>query len=213
MPLMQRNLILMLLCIVSPVFAAMVPGGQLRTGEGSPAYTYEIVVSPAYSLSPGGAYMTAELRGQLNPDFGTGVGFGAGEAGFNMGAFGVWNAVPDLPAQPAVSLLGGLYFNRARDEDSKSYNYFVVKFVPTISKTAKIDWGKLTPYLALPIAPNFRLGSEALNSVAIAVALGSEFVFQELKGLKVWTEVDIGVSDSQHEVIVGFAYPFHALGG
>jgi len=182
------------------------PGGLTRTAVGLPTNSYEMLLSPAYTISPAGAYLTSELRFQPSEDLGVGFGFGAGEIGFNFGANGVWFIAPDLEAQPAVSVLGGLYFNRVGD-----FNYFVVKVTPTVSKNFFVNWGRLTPYAGLNIAPSFRL-TKPENQLTLKSSTGIEFAVNSLKGVKVWTEVGIGILNSYHETVVGISYPFSALG-
>ena len=75
----MRNLFLSLITVLSATaFTADIPGGLARISEGLPNNTYEVALSPAYTLKPGGAYLTSELRYQANEDFGAGFGFGAG---------------------------------------------------------------------------------------------------------------------------------------
>lgn len=195
------------LSFASSAFGAAVPGGLIRTAESFSVNTYELVLSPAYTISPSGAYLSSEIRYQPTEDLGAGFGFGAGEVGFNFGAYGVWHILPDLSAQPAFSLSGGLYFNRV-----DLSNYFVVKVTPTVSKTVRASWGKVTPYVGLPMAPSFRLG-QADNSFSIKTSVGSEFTFQAWRGVRLWAEMGIGIVNSVHEFSLGFAYPFSAFEG
>lgn len=201
------HLVAFLFTVSSLAFSAGVPGGLVRSAEGISVNTYELVLSPAYTMQPSGAYLTSEMRMQPGRDFGAGLGFGAGEVGFNFGGYANWYALPDTDYQPAFSLLGGLYFNRVAQA-----NYFVVKVVPTVSKSFRTSFGSVTPYAGLPIAPSFRLG-QADNSFTMKASLGTEFRFQSLQGMRFWAEFGVGMMNTPHEIVVAASYPFSALGG
>ncbi|MBI1862260.1 MAG: hypothetical protein HYR96_15205 [Deltaproteobacteria bacterium] len=187
--------------------ATDIPGGMTRSAERFAVGSYQLVVSPAMTISPGGAYLTSELRHQTNEEMGVGFGFGAGEIGFNFGFNGVWHLMPDSGNQPAVAVLGGLYLNRIDKQ-----NWFALRLAPMISKAYTMDWGRLTPYAALTLTPSFRLG-EAQNGFSTKASMGTEFNFAEMKGVRFWTEIGVGLVNSEHEAVLGIAYPFDELAG
>jgi hypothetical protein len=189
----------------SASFSADIPGGLARISEGLPNNTYEVALSPAYTLSPGGAYLTSELRYQANEDFGAGFGFGAGEVGFNVGANGTWYIAPDVDSQPAFSVLGGVYLNRVALN-----NFLALRIAPTVSKMISQDWGKVTPYASVQATPSFRLG-EADNNFSIRTNVGTLFEIKAMQGLRFFTELGLAVMNSNSEVVFGISYPFKAL--
>jgi hypothetical protein len=189
----------------SAVWAADVPGGLVYDGDGLRSNSYELLLSPAYEIAPGGAYLSSMLRYQANDDFGVGVGFGAGELGFNFGMNGIWYVLPDTPNQPAFAILGGMYVNRVSQA-----NYFVVKAVPMVSKAMKVSWGKVTPYAGLHLVPSFRLG-QAENDFSMKTTLGTKFAVKSWNGLELWSEVGIGLLHSPEEIVLGVSYPFNAI--
>lgn len=186
-------------------FSADIPGGLARISEGLPNNTYEVALSPAYTLNPGGAYLTSELRYQANEDFGAGFGFGAGEVGFNFGANGTWYIAPDVDSQPAFSVLGGIYMNRVALN-----NFLAIRIVPTVSKMIPQTWGKVTPYASVQATPSFRLG-EADNNFSIRTNLGTLFEIKAMQGLRLFTELGLAVMNSNSEIVFGISYPFKAL--
>ncbi len=201
---MLRRLFLSFLFLTfcaSALFGAEVPGGLVRTSDTIKVNTAEFLMSPVVLLSPAAAYLATELRLQANEDATLGAGFGAGEVGFNVGANGMWHLFPDNAEQPGVSFLGGLYFNRLRPD-----SFLVLKFVPMISKSVKVDWGKLTPYAGFHFSPSFRL-NEAANEVSLKTSMGCAFAVKSMNGIRLWTEVGLGLANSQHEVIAGLTYP------
>lgn len=185
-------------------FAGDVPEGLVRTGDILPSDTYEMVLSPSYMLSPDGAYLSSEVRYQPNDDFGVGFGFGAGEIGFNFGVNGSWYILPDIAGQPALAIIGGLYFNRLDQA-----NYFVFNVTPVVSKMVSVSWGKITPYAGLHLAPSFGLG--AGNEFSMRTSMGAEFNIQALDAVRLWTEFGISLVNGVNEIVLGVSYPFSAL--
>ena len=179
----------------------------MRQATQLPVNTYEMLISPSYVVTEkGGAYLSAELRYQPYEAFAAGFGFGAGELGFNFGAHGVWNIAPHLKLVPQVAILGGAYFNRVAGA-----NYFVVKLAPTVSHTFQADWGDVTPYGALALSPSFRLVNTAANLFSIKTSLGAQFAPKGTDGLRIMTEVNLGLLNSTYEIGVGITYPFAAI--
>lgn len=197
---------LTVLFFVTQVRAQDKPGGLTHTAANSPRDTYELLLTPAFTISPGGAYLASEFRYQMSEDVAVGVGYGAGEIGFNFGGQIVWYVAPDLEGQPAFALLGGAYFNRVADQ-----NFFLLRVAPTVSKGFKTDFGKVTPYAGLQFTPTFRL-DQAKNSISMKASTGVEFTITDLSGVKIWSEFGLGMLNSFHEVVVGLSYPFQAIG-
>lgn len=202
--------------LVSMASGVDIPGGLTRSAERFEVGSYQLVVSPGFTIAPGGAYLSAELRHQTNEDFGVGFGFGAGEVGFNFGFNGVWHLLPDSGSQPAIAILAGMYMNRVQSYEAsspteegtpKSWNYFAIKVAPTISKRFPMEWGSLTPYAGMHLTPSFRL-AEAANGFSVKSSMGTELQFSQVPRMHFWTEMGIGLVNSTHEVIVGIAYPF-----
>lgn len=199
-------LVLAAFSFVSVARASDRPGGVTHTAANSAKGNYELLLTPAFTISPGGAYLASEFRYQPSEELGLGVGYGAGEVGFNFGAHAVWYAVPDLESQPAFAILGGLYFNRLADR-----NYFLVRLTPLVSKTFAADFGKITPYAGMQFTPTFRL-DQAENNFSMKASTGVEFNISALSGVKIWSEFGFGIVNSFHEVVVGLSYPFAGIG-
>lgn len=196
-----------LLLIVLPAFAiaSEVPTGLTRSAETLKTNTYEFVLSPAYTFKPNGAYLTSEIRYQANEDFGAGLAFGAGEAGFHFGVTGMWYVFPDIDSQPGFSVLGGVFMNRV-----EGANYFNVKVAPMVSKSFKTGFGRVIPYAGMHLTPSFRLG-EPDNRLGVKATVGSEFAIQGLNGTKLFTEFNLGLANSPHMISIAMSYPFVAL--
>jgi hypothetical protein len=186
-------------------FSVEIPGAQMRTSEGLPNNTYELMLAPSYTFEPAGAYLNFEGRYQPNDDFGAAVGFGAGEIGFNLGLNGSWYIAPDTANQPAFSITGGLYLNRVSQA-----NYFNVRLLPMVSKNLRTAFGSVTPYGGATITPSFRL-SQPANEVSMRAVLGSQFDIRDLNGLKIFSELDVAIANSVTEISIGVTYPFAAL--
>ncbi len=197
------------LTLSAQVYGVDRPGGLVSTATSIPKNTYEVILSPAYAVSPGGAYLSSELRMMPWDDVGLAFGFGAGELGFNIGGNGTWFVSPDVAGgQPAFAVQGGLYFNRVA-----SLNYFVLQVTPKTSKTFQTSWAKITPYAGLPLGPSFALGGAATNQFTMKASTGVEFAMKDWGGLHVWTEFGFGILHSVHELVLGVSFPFTALAG
>lgn len=181
--------------------AVDIPNGLLRTAEEKAVDTVELLVGPGILLSPGAAYLLSEVRYQASDDFSTGVSFGAGKTGFSTGTNGSWYLVPDTAEQPAICVLGGVFFNQVNEND-----YFVVKMVPIVSKHVATTWGSLTPYGGLHIAPTFRL-NVAQNLFSSRLTGGSEFHLKALGEGRLWAEVNVNITNSQHSIMTGYSLP------
>lgn len=187
--------------------AADIPGGQVRDAEGLMPNTFEVMLSPEVVFQNGGIYLNSELRYQANEDIGIGFGFGSGELGYNFGTYGVWYIIPDLQSQPAVAVLGGMYFNNQGSQD-----YFVLRFSPTVSKRFILSWGNISPYWAMQFSPAFSFGSVP-NVFSIRTTMGSQVNIYALGGLRLWLELGLGIVNGINEFAVGISYPFSGLNG
>ncbi|MBI4405646.1 MAG: hypothetical protein HY537_15915 [Deltaproteobacteria bacterium] len=201
-----------LLSILAVLFAniwlyADIPSGLIRTGESLPPNTYELVLIPQYVFTAKAVYLTSELRYQPHEDIGVGFSFGSGQLGYNFGTNATWYILSDLPSQPALALLGGVYFNRMEGE-----NFFVAKLAPTVSRLFKIGRSTVTPYGALQLSPSFALGN-GTNQFAMKTSIGTQAAFEILNGLRFWWELGLSIVNSMHEMSFGVSYPFAALGG
>ena len=169
--------------------AADIPGGMNRSAEVLPSNSYEVLLSPGFTLEPSGAYLSSEVRYQANEEMAAGLGFGAGEVGFNFGLSGTWYILADDGQQPGVSLSGGLHFNRLLES-----NYFAVRISPTVSKNLSVTWGRISPYASAHLTPNFRLGSPE-NNLAVKTSIGTEFLVRPWGDMRLVAEAGVGVSN------------------
>ena len=196
-----------LVCGASYAFAVDIPGGQTETAESLPANTYQLLLSPAYLLNEGGAYLSGKIRYQPNDRFGVGFvfGSGSGELGFQFGVEGIWHAFPQSRYQPAAALHVSGHFDRVARA-----NFFALEVAPIVSQRFHTLFGELTPYGGLRITPSFGIG-QPLNQISLKTSVGGEWVISGTEGLQVWSEVGIALVNSLDEIVVGLSYPFAAL--
>ncbi len=205
---MIRKFFLAVGCLVSlsQGLASDIPGGNIRDAEGLVPRSFEIVMSPAVVFADGGMYLNTELRYQATEDIGAGAAFGAGELGFNFGGYAMWYMLPDMGSQPAVGLLGGLFFNQVASED-----YFLFRISPVVSKHLATNWGGLTPYLSAQISPAFSFGTVP-NIFSMRMSMGSLVTINSFNGLRLWAEVGLGIVNSFNEIALGVSFPFSSFG-
>jgi hypothetical protein len=95
---------------------------------------------------------------------------GGGTTDFHAGAFYKWVPIPDVHDQPAVGIIAGALYARANNPEGNSTNYFTARIAPVASKAFQFEFGKLEPYLSVPIGVRVGDGSQ----LPIQLALGTE---------------------------------------
>ncbi|NDG28261.1 MAG: hypothetical protein EB120_13935, partial [Proteobacteria bacterium] len=194
---MLRNFILALLVLFClSTLASDIPGGMNRSAEVLPSNSYEMLLSPGFTLRPAGAYLSSEVRYQANEETAAGFNFGAGEVGFNFGLNGTYYLLADDGKQPALSITGGLHFNRLLES-----NYFAVRVTPTVSKNFGMTWGRVSPYASVHLTPNFRLGAPE-NNLALKTSLGTEVLVKNWGDMRFVAEAGVGIANSVSEFML-----------
>ena len=126
--------------------------------------------------------MNSGLRGTI----------GIGPTAFRIGGFYKWAPIPDLPNQPAVSLLTGIMYT-SLDED----NDLSLRLHPIVSKNLTIkNIGQITPYGSLPIG--IRSLSHKDIDIPIQLTLGAEFKRPKWKQVTFMTEMNFNVQNSSN---------------
>lgn len=209
---MFRKFLFLGLVLCFSATAVDTPNALMRTADGIGVNNFEIMVSPQVVFEPNGAYLNAEARYQPAEELDVGFGFGAGQVGYNFGAFVNWHVFPDLEGQPAFSVLGGLHYNRIEElESDVASPFFVLRAAAIFSETFRLGWGIVTPYGGGVVAPSFRL-SEADNQISLRAAMGAQVALDQVPGMRVMMEFGMGIHNSPHQLAVGVSYPLGGLG-
>lgn len=170
-----------------------------ETAELLPEGLFKLGVAPQLKLSDGtglnvGAYFDTYLAPEINGR----VEIGGGKTDFWAGASAKWVPFPDVDRQPAIGGRLGLIY--ARDE---SVNFYNVQFSPIISKLAETTYGKMIPYVGLPIT---WISTKDNSEVATQFAVGAEWFSNH--DMHVGAELDLNLSKSFSSLSAFVSFPF-----
>jgi len=124
---------------------------------------------------------------------------GVGTTDFAAGGYIKWVPFPDYESQPAIGFTFGAHLARYEDEME-----IAGRFIPFASKQFETDMGRVTPYVALPIAfSNYNDD----NTNPFSLALGSRYRHQDFDTCDFTAELGFDLSDSFNYLAVGAIFP------
>lgn len=170
-----------------------------ETAELVPDGIFKLGVAPQLKLTDGsglniGAYFDMSVADDLNGR----IEIGGGETDFWTAASMKWVPFPDVGRQPAIG--GKLALIYARDEKVNFYN---VQISPIISKLADTTYGKMIPYVGLPIT---FVSTKDDSFVATQFAVGAEWFSN--RDMHVGAELDLNLNKSFSSMTVFISFPF-----
>lgn len=170
-----------------------------ETAELVPDGIFKLGVAPQLKLSDGsgfniGAYFDTSLSEDMNGR----VEIGGGETDFWTSGSVKWVPFPDVGRQPAIG--GRLALIYARDEKVNFYN---VQFSPIISKLANTTYGKMIPFVGLPIT---WVSTKDDSFVSTQFAVGAEWFSN--KDMHVGAEIDLNLNKSFSSLTAFISFPF-----
>lgn len=170
-----------------------------ETAEILPDGMFKLGLAPQLKLSDGsglnvGAYFDSYLTSDMNARF----EIGGGKTDFWAGSSVKWVPFPDVGRQPAIG--GRLGLSYARDEKINFYN---VQISPIISKLADTTYGKMIPYVGLPIT---WVSHKDDSFVATQFAVGAEWFSN--RDMHIGAELDLNLSKSFSAFSVFVSFPF-----
>ena len=176
-----------------------------ETAELLPDGLFKLGVAPQLKLSDGsgfnvGFYADANMTEDTNVRF----TIGGGKIDFWTSASVKWVPFPDVGRQPAIGGRVGLIYAR-----SESVNFYNVQISPIVSKLADTTYGKMIPYVGLPItfvSADKDLGTDGKNYVATQFAVGAEWFSNQ--DMHVGAEIDLNLSKSFTSANVFISFPF-----
>jgi hypothetical protein len=93
----------------------------------------------------------------------------------------------------------------ARDENFNFYNF---QFTPIISKIVDTDYGKMNPYIGIPITEIY---SSSTSTLATAFAIGNEWISRP--DFQVGAELDLNLSNTTTSISMHLNFPFDGQQG
>lgn len=195
------SLVLLLPCFkVSNVFAFY---STIDTGEVVEPSKYRVIgETQAITNNDSGVNIVGRLDWGLNEESSVRGILGLGTTDFQIGGLFKWVPIPDYAKQPAIGLLAGLVYAHHQDSNELS-----LRFHPMISKGFEVEFGKITPYAALPIGLR---SFQNRTDVPIQLAGGSEIIFQEIKPWRFFAEIGFDLNKAFTYFSLAASYDFDA---
>lgn len=170
-----------------------------ETAELLPDGIFKLGVAPQLKLSDGsgfnvGAYFDTSLSEDMNGR----VEIGGGETDFWTAGSVKYVPFPDVGRQPAIG--GKLALIYARDE---KVNFYDVQFSPIISKLANTTYGKMIPFVGLPIT---WVSTKDDSFVSTQFAVGAEWFSN--RDMHVGAELDLNLNKSFSSLTMFVSFPF-----
>lgn len=170
-----------------------------ETAEILPDGYFTLGVAPQLRLSDGGGIdVSAFFDTSVASDTNMRISLGGGKVDFWTSASLKWVPFPDVGRQPAMGLKGALIY--ARDEDTNFYNF---QFSPIISKLADTTYGKMIPYIGLPVT---YVTTKDSSFVSTQLAVGAEWFSS--KDLHFGAEFNLNLSKSFTSLSGFVSFPF-----
>lgn len=160
---------------------------------------YRIGVVPQLLLSNGGgtnvgAFLDLPVQNDVNARF----MLGSGNTDFWASASAKWVPYPDYKKQPAMGVRGSFIYAR-----ESTLNFYNLQITPLISKIVDSRWGKLNPYLGLPITFVFNNNE---NTTAMQLAVGTEWI--DRPDFQIGAEFDMNLSNTNSALTLHINFPF-----
>lgn len=169
-----------------------------ETGELIKEGEYRIGVIPQLILSTGGgSNMGVFFDMPVEDDVNSRFIIGGGTTDFYASASVKWVPYPDYERQPAIGIRGALTY--ARDGVA---NYYNLQATPIISKSVDTEWGKMIPYVGLPVT----IVHSTLSTTLMQFVVGTEWV--DRKDFQIGAEFDFNLSNTNTALTLHFNFPF-----
>ncbi|MEK6628341.1 MAG: hypothetical protein AABY53_06925 [Bdellovibrionota bacterium] len=141
-----------------------------------------------------GAFFDMPVDDEMNARF----TLGTGTTSFWTSGSIKWVPYPDYKQQPAIGIRGAIFY--ARDA---TQNFYDLQVTPIISKIVDSQWGKLNPYVGLPITLIY---STAKAVTAMQFVIGTEWI--DKPSFQVGAEFGLNLSNSSSVITMHVNFPF-----
>ncbi len=156
------------------------------------------VIPQVYLTHGGGANMGAFFDMYVDRDINSRFIIGGGNTDFWTTASVKWVPYPDYEKQPAIGFRGAVTY--ARDNNFDFYNFQVT---PIISKIVDTDYGKMNPYIGVPLTVIY---SNSSSITSTQFVFGTEWI--ERADFQVGGELDLNLSNSNSALSFHVNFPF-----
>jgi len=170
-----------------------------ETAEVLPEGYFKLGIAPQLKLTDGaGLNMGVYFDTYVADDITGRVTIGGGKTDFWTAASAKWVPFPDVDKQPALGLRGAVMY--ARDENTDYYN---LQISPLVSKLADTRYGKMIPYVGLPVT---FINTKDHSETATQFAVGAEWFSRQ--DMHVGAEFDLNLSHAFSSISVFLSFPF-----
>ncbi len=142
-----------------------------------------------------GVNVAARADGPLTDELNWKTQIGVGTTDVFLAGFVKWVPFPDTDSQPAIGVTGGVLYANYED-----FSELSIRLHPFVSKRFELEFGDISPYLALPIGLRTL---EDETDVPFQATLGTEFRPDGLEKINFVAEIGFDVND---------AFPYFAFG-
>jgi hypothetical protein len=178
-----------------------------ETAEILPEGFFKFGVAPQLKLSDdSGLNVGVYFDSNLIDDINFRVELGGGKTDFWTQASLKWVPFPDVDRQPAMGIRGAVSY--ARDDidykgSRKNYDFYNIQIAPIISKIADTRYGKMIPFVALPIT---FVNNKDSSYTASQFAVGAEWFSN--RDMHVGAEFDLNLNNSFSSISTFISFPF-----
>lgn len=192
-----------LLIVFTPLFILTQPSSAYlalnETAELLKEDHYRFGVAPQLLLTNGsginvGAFFDLPIENDINSR----LMIGGGSTDFWTSASVKWVPYPDFRKQPAIGIRGSLIY--ARDAALDFYN---LQATPIISKIIDTQWGKMNPYVGLPITLIY---NRTTSSTAMQFVIGNEWLNRSR--FQIGAELNLNLSNTSTAIAFHINFPF-----
>jgi hypothetical protein len=196
---MKKLMVVVVLCcsFSANAYQSLMTSGDLLQPE-----TFQVLpyLESIFDDPIDGLNLNTRLTYGINDELQTDFEIGTGEMDVMLGAFLKWVPIPDYEKQPAIGVRGGIsYIN------TDAYSQTSISAMPFISKGIETQYGRIVPYLGLPLAMNSNKDDTFFSS---RLAFGTEWTHPEHKVCHAVAELGLELSKSFSSLSVGAAYDF-----
>lgn len=160
--------------------------------------------APQLRVSDGGGLnVSAHFDTYVTDNFNGRFEIGGGKTDFWTQASLKWVPFPDIERQPAMGVRTAVIYSR--DENIDFYN---VQVAPMLSKVADTRYGKMIPFIALPIT---FINTRDFSETASQFTVGAEWFSN--RDMHIGAEIDLNLSKTFTSISTFISFPFDSAIG
>ena len=165
---------------------------------------YRVGFFPQIFISNGGGTnIGAFIDTYIDADINSRFTLGGGSTDFWASASAKWVPFPDYKEQPALGFRGGFTYGFGKfplDSQQDKKSIFNLQFTPITSKVIETDYGKMNPYLGVPVT------FVSTGVTAVQLMVGAEWLHSQ--DFQMGGELEMNLQNAFSALSVYFNFPF-----